>query len=454
MTTATTATRPSNFTPVRNVAQAAGGSGAPPPGGGGGPPPGGGGGAPPPPPPAPVPVPGPGPIPFALSPAQANAAAFIDYTQRTGMMLFNQATEALPTPFDVEEGSIQTFIELLRDRANMCGWSEGANAITQVNGIDLLEEFGIISIADATTDALTYVNQQTRKAQNSYQMYMCISNSLTDEGRAKILTDTAVYTVNNIPSGPLMFKLLMTRAATDTRATVTYIRTSLSQLDQYMVSIDSDIEKFNLYVKKLRQDLHARGEVTNDLLVNLFKGYKAASDQAFVNYIQRKRDAYDEGENVTENSLMNDAENKFNNIKLEGKWNALSPDQEKIMALTAKFNQLKDKNLKLSKEITDPKSVKNNKKSSKKKKKSKKRKDDEKYAWKKIPPKEGEPRIKVVDGKTYYWCEDHMAWVLHKPKDCDLRKERLAEEKQAAEKEAEKQNTANALTYADILNQE
>ena len=77
--------------------------------------------------------------------------------------------------------------------------------------------------------------------------------------------DTDVFTINDILSGPLLFKLLVTCAATDTGATATHIRTSLSQLDQYMISIDSDIEKFNLYVKKLRQDLYARGEITNDL---------------------------------------------------------------------------------------------------------------------------------------------------------------------------------------------
>ena len=54
-----------------------------------------------------------------------------------------------------------------------------------------------------------------------------------------------------------------------------------------MTSIDSDIEKLNLYVKKLRQDLHARGEITNNLRVNLFKCYNTASDQAFIKYFQR-----------------------------------------------------------------------------------------------------------------------------------------------------------------------
>ena len=134
---------------------------------------------------------------------------------------------------------------------------------------------------------------------------------------------------------------------------------------------------------------------------------------------------------------MKDALNNFNNIKLEGKWNALSADQEKIMALQAIFNLLKDTELKLSKEVTDPKQAKEGKKSDKKKKKSsKKQKGKEMYAWKKVPPKNGET-TKVVDGETYYWCEDHQVWMLHKPEDCELRKKRLADDQKKAEEKGD-----------------
>jgi hypothetical protein len=38
-----------------------------------------------------------------------------------------------------------------------------------------------------------------------------------------------------------------------------------------------------------------RGETSNDLLANLFKGYGAAMDKIFVDYISRKKERYEEG---------------------------------------------------------------------------------------------------------------------------------------------------------------
>ncbi len=49
-------------------------------------------------------------------------------------------------------------------------------------------------------------------------------------------------------------------------------------------------------------------------------------------------------------------------------------------------------------------------------------KHDKKYAWKKIPPKDGDPvtRKERVNGlsKTYYWCPYHLQWTIHTPKEC------------------------------------
>ena len=46
----------------------------------------------------------------------------------------------------------------------------------------------------------------------------------------------------------------------------------ISSLDHAMREQDSDIEAFNDYVLDLVSKLHARGEQTQDLLVNLSKG--------------------------------------------------------------------------------------------------------------------------------------------------------------------------------------
>ena len=85
------------------------------------------------------------------------------------------------------------------------------------------------------------------------------------------------------------------------------IRDRLQTLDKYVVSVKSDIEKVNLYVKTQLQLLAARQETTHDLLSNLFRGYKAASDRAFVDYIKRKQEDYEEGDTMTAADLMDKA---------------------------------------------------------------------------------------------------------------------------------------------------
>jgi hypothetical protein len=44
---------------------------------------------------------------------------------------------------------------------------------------------------------------------------------------------------------------------------------------------DSNVEKFNAYVKEQLETLAASGETTNDLITNLFKGYSKAKDKIF-----------------------------------------------------------------------------------------------------------------------------------------------------------------------------
>lgn len=42
---------------------------------------------------------------------------------------------------------------------------------------------------------------------------------------------------------------------------------------------DSNVEKFNAYVKEQLETLAAGGETMNDLITNLFKGYAKAKDK-------------------------------------------------------------------------------------------------------------------------------------------------------------------------------
>jgi hypothetical protein len=48
--------------------------------------------------------------------------------------------------------------------------------------------------------------------------------------------------------------------------------------------------------------LHAWGEQMHDLLVNLFKGYKACKNSEFVEYIKKKEDMHEERGNIEKGS--------------------------------------------------------------------------------------------------------------------------------------------------------
>jgi len=174
----------------------------------------------------------------------------LDYTTATGSKIFKQASAPLDFKFDCEESSVHTFIETLRDRAASSGWDSANADIMTVNNINLLVSYGVVTLQQLQTHASNYINQPTRRAQNSYQMYVWIMSSLTDEGRAKLLTRPEDYTSQDIQSGTLLFKVLMSITTVDTRATVTIIRTNMSNLDSYMATVKGDVIKFNQYVRK------------------------------------------------------------------------------------------------------------------------------------------------------------------------------------------------------------
>ena len=95
-----------------------------------------------------------------------------------------------------------------------------------------------------------------------------------------------------------------------------------------------------MYVKKLVDQLRARGEYINDLLINLFKGYLAATEKSFTTYIDKKLEAYEEGQDMTADQLMLWARNKYDLLLDKGTWNAPTEQEEKIIALQAQVKEM------------------------------------------------------------------------------------------------------------------
>ena len=78
----------------------------------------------------------------------------------------------------------------------------------------------------------------------------------------------------------------------------------LTNLDATIAVVQYDIEKFNLSMKEKRKQLRSRGEISQDLLSTLFKAYESVPDQIFNNWLICKKENYEEGTDVTSDTLM------------------------------------------------------------------------------------------------------------------------------------------------------
>jgi hypothetical protein len=221
-----------------------------------------------------------------------------------------------------------------------------------------------------------------------------------------------------------LLKVIIRESAIDTTATTMTIRQDLQNVKDYLVSVNSDISKVNLYVRSKLDVLSTRGANTEnteeDLIVNLFQAYQRASDKEFCDYIKQVKNGHEDGTRpVNLKSLMQLAANKYKNLVQLEQWNAPTEQDEKILALSttvAKMSQT------TKKRKESPKSESNGDK-----KKGKK----PEWLYKQIPPPESQMHsTRTWNEQTYRWCSKETggkctgkggkgAWRTHTKEECE-----------------------------------
>ena len=82
-----------------------------------------------------------------------------------------------------------------------------------------------------------------------------------------------------MPVGGLLLKFLIHNSIVNTSAIDNLLRENLTSLDTYIATIQSNIETFNKYVKVNADGMKERGEMTDNLIINLLKDYEVTSDK-------------------------------------------------------------------------------------------------------------------------------------------------------------------------------
>ena len=364
------------------------------------------------------------PVVFALTPASAQKGVIINYGSRDGIKYFERATKPLydeNDKFDADAEGLHTFLELLSERARTYQWADEQSGVLSIpdnpeqaeretqGATDLITGYGQKTLEEVRKWEATYIDTKTRLAQDTIMLYHCLFNSLSIEGKQKVMPFKADYTINDKPSGVLFLKVIVRESSVDSQATSTAIRKRMAELPNYIKDIGGDIMRFNRHVRLLVHQLRARGEKSNDLLVFVVNAYKKVKDKNFAKWVDDKESKYEDGEiELTVEKLMKQAESKYKILLDKNQWKQPTPEDDQISALQAQ--------------------IKNLKKGANKGKGNRKKSSNAKPDWleKDIKPKESEDLSKPRKwgGNEYYWCDDITGgkcggvWRCHLPSKC------------------------------------
>jgi hypothetical protein len=177
-------------------------------------------------------------------------------------------------------------------------------------------------------------------------MYTFLITSITDGLLGKVISQKEHYTSTaGFQDAPSLLKVIVTISHVDTRAQAGYIRQCLARLSIVILTpeYNCNIQKINEYVVVLEEGLAARGEASQDTMMNVQAAYMVCKDADFVRHAKDEYSKWEQGAPMTLKEYMASALTKYKTLRMKGLWEAPSPEQEQIIALTAAILSLKTK---------------------------------------------------------------------------------------------------------------
>ena len=374
----------------------------------------------------------PGMVAFSLGPAANNV--LLDYTSRTGQKIQEGALAKLPIVFNLEARELASFCASVLDKGELYGYNLPGGILMVPDGageeLNICKHYGCRTVDQVYQHAKTYAFADGRLSQDSTNLYHCLMASLAGPAKTRIQQCAAEYTVidtvstpaKSTFSGALLARIIIRQSYIDTPHTEREIRLQLGALDKYMVACNHDIELFNQHVKDLTLQLASRGTSSTDTLTHVLKGYKECADPQFVLYVKTLESEIDDGKAMTYQTLMQRCENRYKIIVQRKEWTVETPDDPKIIALQAAAVK-EDPNIVALKAafvaMAAQHATRGHAPQEGANQGAPRRPRRRHEAWMKVAPAPGQPTIKVVNGKTYKWCEHlNHGWCMHETKDC------------------------------------
>jgi hypothetical protein len=188
--------------------------------------------------------------------------------------------------------------------------------------MNFIENYGQLTLESIRLQAATMEVSNNRDTQNSSQMHTFLIISITDELLGRVISQRESYTsATGFEDGPSLLKVIVTISHVDTRAQAEYIRQCLARpsISHHLIpEYNCDIQKINEYVVVLEEGLHARGETSQDTMMNINSAYKVCEDADFVRHAKDEYGKWEQGANVTLKGYMASCLMKYKTLRMKG----------------------------------------------------------------------------------------------------------------------------------------
>lgn len=278
-------------------------------------------------------------IPFALNPSDT-ISGIIDWTTPLGMEIHRSAKEPLSQEkFNGNVEDLGLFLTLFKQRGERFGWFDinkiGPSGVAiamipqdieafsddpdSASLIDCVDFYGSVPVENVRAFAATYLFSKEiyhRRAQQDENLaFECLWNSVGTRLLQTLMVHKERWVVQDpdhlVPpkrSAILFLLSIISENCIQSNVTTSPIRTRLASLNEYILTVGSDIGVFNQYVEENLAALTTRGEQTYDLMVNLWRAYRAAEDAPCNAFVVRMNDDWNMGvATMTPQMLMNAA---------------------------------------------------------------------------------------------------------------------------------------------------
>jgi hypothetical protein len=341
-----------------------------------------------------------------------------------GEKIYRRATAPIDPIYDGAAKGLSLFLRAIGLRGKGLGWATSIFSIpdSSATNRDLLTEHGLLTLANVTARAVTYVGQSTRADQSASLLATLIPSSITPELYLKLAYRANEYTVNNQEDGPSMLKVLIGLVVIESRSKESLIRDRLHSLPALMKKHKSNVLTFNTEVTELMTELRTySANPSIDLLHLLFNAYLGVSESSFVDFIVDTKRRWSNNDlslvNLDADRLMMMAEIEEKTMKDTGRWGTVGKELREAREAIIAMKTVLVAQAAAVKQGTFPKrnlEPDNNTGGTDPSKRSSFRKNVGDYAWKGVAPKAGESKEKTFRSKDYIYCPNHgeTKWVL------------------------------------------